>query len=169
MPHTVIWQTTHYLMNQKLFIFLHEKIDSPIIPLYFFVSLVSKPLVLNEAPCSFKRVFTTQSGVVNRTFTMPENKHDCSQNQITDQFYLVYNSFTIFLWPQNLPYWWYPKTKLYDNRSHVDVPKQFCGSWFLKNNNKKNTIPAKYPNNKSCNDEDVLPFPTKTVLRPLKV
>ena len=33
----------------------------------------------------------------------------------------------------------------------------------------KNTIPAKYPNNKSCNDEDVLPFPTKTVLRPLKV
>ena len=84
-------------MNQKLFIFLHEKIDSPIIPLYFFVSLVSKPLVLNEAPCSFKRVFTTQSGVVNRTLTMPENKHDCSQNQITDKFDLVYNSFTIFL------------------------------------------------------------------------
>ena len=154
-------------MNQKLFIFLHEKIDSPIIPLYFFVSLVSKPLVLNEAPCSFKRVFTTQSGVVNRTFTMPENKHDCSQNQITDQFDLVYNSFTIFLWPQNLPYWWHPKTIW--RQKPCWCSKTILRELILKQQQQKNTIPAKYPNNKSCNDEDVLPFPTKTVLRPLKV
>lgn len=108
-----------------LFIFLHEEIDSPIIPLYFFVWLVSKPLVLNEAPCSFKRVFTTHIGVVNRTFTMPENKQDCSQNQITDQFGFIYNSFTVFLRPQICHIG--DILKQYDDSCHVGVPKQFWG------------------------------------------
>lgn len=49
-------------------------IHSPMIPLYFFVLLFSRPLVLNMAPCNFNRVFTTHSGVVIRTLTMPENK-----------------------------------------------------------------------------------------------
>lgn len=44
---------------------------------------------LNFAPCSFRRVFTTQRGVVKRTFTTPSAKHTTEKVSQTQKISIV--------------------------------------------------------------------------------